>query len=83
MGQKGSNASQEQINEYYQRRHSFAEKPNDLNSNYTSKSSKKSSHKRSISKDLNSNKQVGRVRHNQNNHERKVIVFYYNHGFDC
>jgi phosphoenolpyruvate-protein kinase (PTS system EI component) len=62
MGQKGSNASQQQIEEYYERRHSFVEKPKDQKSNSANKANSKHGHRRAISKDLGAIKQAGRTK---------------------
>ena len=62
MGQKGSHASQEEIDEYYSRRHSLVAKPAVANSNKNSKAATAHGHRRAISKDLTPTKQVGRTK---------------------
>jgi hypothetical protein len=52
MGQKGSHPSQEQINEYYERRNSFHEKPEERKASLNKGSGSNTKHKRAKSKDL-------------------------------
>ena len=56
MGQKGSHPDQQQINEYYQKRHSFMENPEERKARAQRDPGYKSKHKKSKSKDLTANK---------------------------
>jgi hypothetical protein len=57
MGQKGSHADPQQINEYYNRRHSFLEKPEERKARLQRETQAQKRHKKTKSKDLTLNRQ--------------------------
>jgi hypothetical protein len=78
MGQKGSHSSQEQINEYYERRHSFHEKPEERKVNLDKGPGSNTKHKKSKSKDLTA-KGTG-FKHKQKNAEVSLqfpVIYLY------